>query len=67
MEDFHAWLEALVPKVLPESRIGKAVYYTLGQWQKLCVFLTHGEAPMTNHRVENAIRPFAVERSLCTS
>jgi RNA-directed DNA polymerase len=67
MRDLHAWLEALAPKVLPESRIGKAVYYTLGQWQKLCVFLTHGEAPMTNNRVENAIRPFVAERSLCTS
>jgi transposase len=62
MQDFHAWIEALAPKVLPESRIGKAVYYTLGQWQKLCVFLTHGEAPMTNNRVENAIRPFALGR-----
>jgi transposase len=62
MADFHTWLEALAPKVLPESRIGKAVYYALGQWQKLCVFLTHGEAPMTNNRVENAIRPFALGR-----
>jgi transposase len=62
MRDFHAWLEALAPKVLPESRIGKAVFYALGQWQKLCVFLTHGEAPMTNNRVENAIRPFALGR-----
>ena len=62
LRDFHAWLETLAPKVLPESRIGKAVYYALGQWKKLTVFLTHGEVPMTNNRVENAIRPFAVGR-----
>jgi hypothetical protein len=62
MKAFHAWLEALAPKVLPESRIGKAVTYTLGQWQKLTVFLTHGEVPMTNNRCENAIRPFVVGR-----
>jgi transposase len=62
MQDFHAWLEAIAPKVLPESRIGKAVFYTLGQWRKLSVFLTHGEVPLTNNRVENAIRPFAVGR-----
>ena len=62
LKDFHAWLEALAPKVLPESRIGKAVLYTLRQWQKLCVFLTHGDVPLTNNRVENAIRPFAVGR-----
>jgi transposase len=62
MRDFPAWLEAPARKVLPESRIGKAVYYTLGQWQKLCVFVTHGEAPMRNNRVENAIGPFALGR-----
>jgi transposase len=59
---FHAWLEALAPKVLPESRLGKAVYYTLGQWQKLTQFLKHGEIPLDNNRVENAIRPFVVGR-----
>jgi len=62
MQDFHAWLEALAPKVLPESRLGKAVYYALGQWPKLTVFLKHGEVPMTNNRCENAIRPFVVGR-----
>jgi transposase len=62
MQQFHAWLEALAPKVLPESRLGKAVYYALGQWQKLSVFLNHGEVPMTNNRCENAIRPFVVGR-----
>lgn len=64
---FHAWLEALAPKVLPEGRLGKAVHYTLGQWPKLTVFLTHGEVPLDNNRCENAIRPFVRERSLCTS
>ena len=59
---FHAWLEALAPKVLPESRLGKAVYYTLGQWPKLTTFLTHGEAPLDNNRCENAIRPFVIGR-----
>jgi len=62
MQGLHAWLEALAPKVLPESRIGKAVHYALGQWPKLSVFLTHGEVPMTNNRCENAIRPFVVGR-----
>jgi transposase IS66 family protein len=34
VEKFHAWLEALAPQVLPQSLLGKAVYYTLGQWPK---------------------------------
>lgn len=58
MQEFHAWLEAYAPKVLPESRLGKAMHYTLGQWSKLGVFLTHGDVPMHNNRCENAIRPF---------
>ena len=62
MDEFHAWLEALAPKVLPESKLGKAVHYTLGQWRKLCVFLTQGEVPIHNNRCENAIRPFVVGR-----
>jgi len=67
MAEFHTWLEALAPKVLPEGRLGKAVHYALGQWPKLSVFLTRGEVPLTNNRCENAIRPFVTERSLCTS
>jgi transposase len=59
---FHAWLEALAPQVLPQSLLGKAVLYTLGQWRKLIVFLAHGEVPLDNNRCENAIRPFVVGR-----
>jgi hypothetical protein len=62
MEKFHAWLEALVPKVLPQSLLGKAVHYALGQWPKLMLFLTHGEVPLDNNRCENAIRPFVLGR-----
>lgn len=62
MAQFHAWLEALAPRVLPQSRLGKAVFYPLEQWPKLCVFLTHGDVPMHNNRCENAIRPFVIGR-----
>jgi transposase len=63
MARFHAWLEDLAPRVLPESRLGKAVHYTLAQWPKLNVFLSHGEVPMHNNRCENAIRPFVIGRN----
>jgi transposase len=62
IEKFHTWLEALTPQVLPESLLGKALRYTLGQWAKLIVFLTHGEVPLDNNRCENAIRPFVLGR-----
>lgn len=59
---FHAWLQTLAPQVLPQSLLGKAVHYTLGQWSKLTTFLAHGEVPLDNNRCENAIRPFVVGR-----
>lgn len=62
VERFHAWLEALAPKVLPQSLLGQAVHYTLGQWPKLTIFLKHGEVPLDNNRCENAIRPFVIGR-----
>jgi transposase len=62
VQTFHAWLEALAPQVLPESLLGKAVYYALGQWPKLTTFLQHGEVPLDNNRCENAIRPFVIGR-----
>jgi transposase len=58
--NFRAWLEALAPQVLPQSLLGKAVYYALGQWPKLTVFLSQGEVPLDNNRCENAIRPFVI-------
>lgn len=62
MESFHAWLQALAPQVLPQSLLGKAVHYTLGQWSKFKTFLTHGEVPLDNNRAENCIRPFVIGR-----
>lgn len=62
MTQFHDWLHALAPQVLPQSLLGKAVHYALGQWPKLTTFLTHGEVPLDNNRCENAIRPFVVGR-----
>jgi Transposase IS66 family len=52
----------LSPKVLPQSLLGKAVHYTLGQWPKLIRFLEYGDIPLDNNRCENAIRPFVVGR-----
>jgi transposase len=62
MAKFHAWLEALASNVLPQSLLGRAVHYTLGQWPKLTIFLTHAEVPLDNNRCENAIRPFVIGR-----
>jgi transposase len=62
MAQFRTWLNDLLPLTLPNSLLGRAIHYTLGQWPKLSAFLQHGEIPLDNNRCENAIRPFVVGR-----
>jgi len=45
---------------LPQSLLGQAVDYALGQWTALQVFLRQGRVEIDNNLVENAIRPTAV-------
>jgi transposase len=47
-------------RYLPQSSLGKAIDYTLGQWTGLGVFLENGRVEIDNNLVENAIRPTAV-------
>jgi transposase len=45
---------------LPQSLMGKAVAYALGQWPMLTRFLDGGRIEIDNNLCENAIRPTAV-------
>lgn len=45
---------------LPQSVLGQAIDYTLGQWSVLQVFLSDGRVEIDNNLVENAIRPTAL-------
>jgi transposase len=47
-------------KHLPRSLTGGAIAYTLGQWDKLCVFTRDGRVQIDNNLVENSIRPSAI-------
>ncbi len=62
VQELRAWLDGMIAAVLPQSPLGKAVRYTLEQWNKLIVFLDHGDVPLDTNRVENAIRPFVIGR-----
>ncbi len=62
LTDLKAWLEVDAKVVLPQSALGKAIHYTLGQWPKLIRFLQDEQIPLDNNRCENAIRPFVVGR-----
>jgi transposase len=45
---------------LPQSLMGKAIDYALGQWDSLLLYLDNGQVELDNNKVENAIRPTAV-------
>jgi transposase len=45
---------------LPQSLLGQAIDYTLGQWPTLEIFLNDGRVEIDNNLVENAIRPTAI-------
>ncbi|MBI3879426.1 MAG: IS66 family transposase [Verrucomicrobia bacterium] len=45
---------------LPQSLLGGAIDYALGQWRTLGVYLTNGRVEIDNNLVENAIRPTAI-------
>lgn len=59
---FRKWLDQEAARILPSGALGKAMAYTLGQWDKLVAFLDHCSLTPDNNRVENAIRPFVVGR-----
>ena len=62
LEQFKAWLDKRSPQVPPGSTLGKAISYTLGQWERLTVYLRDGRLRPDNNRAENAIRPFVIGR-----
>jgi transposase len=47
-------------RYLPQSLLGQAMDYTLGQWPTLEVYLADGRVELDNNLVENAIRPTAI-------
>ncbi len=49
-------------KTLPKSKIGKAINYALGMWQRIERYLEDGRYEIDNNWVENSIRPVALGR-----
>ena len=55
-------LEQEQPGVVPQSAIGKAITYTLNQWQALCRFVDDGRLPIDNNAVEREMKSIAIGR-----
>jgi len=62
LDELHAYLIAVYPRVLPKSPLGQAVSYTLNQWPKLITYLSDGRLENNNNRSERAIKPFVIGR-----
>lgn len=57
-----AWLDAIASKVVPDTKLGDAVSYTLNQWKYLTRYTEDGEMPIDNNLLERDIRIFACGR-----
>ena len=62
LNDFKEWLDKSALQVMPKSAIGKAIQYSLNQWEKLIGYIKSGDINIDNNRAERAIKPFVIGR-----
>jgi len=62
LDAFFSWATEMSKVSLDKTRLGKAVTYTLNQWDNLSRFLEDGRLEIHNNASEQAIRPFTVAR-----
>ena len=62
LQDFRQWLETKALQVPPSVLLGKAVNYTLKEWEKLLHYLDSPHLTPDTNLIENAIRPFVLGR-----
>ena len=60
LKNMHRWLILIKDKALPNSKLGKAIAYTLKQWPYLIAYLQHGMAEIDTNYIENKIRDIAL-------
>ena len=60
--DLGDWLQAQRRKVSSKSRLGEKLTYIHNHWDGLQTFLTDGRVEIDSNRVENLIRPIALNR-----
>jgi len=62
LNGFNTWLLKRKEEVLGGSLLGKAINYTLSQWDKLKRYIESPYLTPDNNACENAIRPFVIGR-----
>ena len=59
---FKDWLIKSEQQVLPKTKLGEAILYTLNQWDKLIVYTQDGQLNIDNNRAECCIKPCVIGR-----
>ena len=62
IEKFRGWLEKRSQQVPPSLLLGKAIQYSLNEWDKLVRYLDSPYLTPDNNSAEQAIRPFVLGR-----
>lgn len=62
LEAFWAWINSTRGKVLPKSKLAKAMDYAVNHKQELMNYLKDGNCVISNNLAENSIRPFTIGR-----
>ncbi|MET1256577.1 IS66 family transposase [Aliikangiella maris] len=62
LKQLKSWLDKSVNQVPPKSAIGKAITYSLNQWDKLILYTEDGNLNIDNNRAERAIKPLVIGR-----
>jgi len=60
LEALHAWLQQTRRTVADGSGTAKAIDYSLKRWTAFIRYIDHGNLPIDNNPIENAIRPIAI-------
>lgn len=56
------WLDEQRPAVLPKTKLGEAISYTLNRWPALQVYLDHHFVEISNNGSERSIKPMVLSR-----
>lgn len=62
LEGYFSWVRSMENKVLPKSKLGDAILYSLRQETKLRNYLLDGRLEISNNRAERSIKPFVIGR-----
>ena len=62
LEAFLVWLRENEKITLPKSLLGKAIAYSLSNWQLLTNYLLDGQCSLSNNRAERIVKPFVISR-----